>query len=46
MYNGILINYKREGNLAICSNMYGSEGYYTKWISQSKTLYDFIYMFH
>ena len=31
IYNGILLNYNKEGNDAICSNMDGPRGYHSKW---------------
>lgn len=30
-HNGILLSQKKEGSLAICNNMDGPRGYYTKW---------------
>ena len=31
LYNGTLLNHKKERNNAICSNMDGSRDYNTKW---------------
>ena len=31
IYNGILLNHKKEWNNAICSNMDGPKDYHTKW---------------
>ena len=38
MFNGMLVSYKKGGNLVICNNMSGSWGYYAKWyVWQGKT---------
>ena len=31
IYNGILLSHKKEQNNAICSNMYATRDYHTKW---------------
>ena len=31
MYNGILLNHKKEWNLASCDNIDGPREYYAKW---------------
>ena len=39
IYNGILLNYKKEWNNAICSNMDGPRDYHTKWGKSDKDRY-------
>ena len=49
IYNGMLFSHKKERNLAICNNMVGSRGYYTKWnkSDREKQLpYDINYMWN
>lgn len=46
-YNGILLNYEKEGNLAIWDNVNEHRGYYAKWSKSDKSrqvLYDFPYI--
>ena len=47
MYNGILLNHKKEWNFAIYNNMDGPGGYYAKWNKSDRErqiLYVFTYM--
>ena len=47
IYNGILVSHKKEWNSAICSNMGGPRGHYTKWNKSERvrqTQYGIIYM--
>ena len=37
IYNGILLSHKKEQNFAICSNMDGLGGHYSKWNKSEKT---------
>ena len=49
MYNGILLNHKREGNFAICNTTDGPEEYYAKWNKSDRErhlLYDITYMWN
>ena len=39
VYNGILLNHKKEQNVAICSNMDGPRGHYTKQSKSEKDKY-------
>ena len=42
IYNGILLNHKKEWNNAICSNMDGPRDYHTKWNKSDKDKYHMI----
>ena len=49
IYNGILLSHTKEWNCAICDNMGGPRGYYTKWSKSDRERqipYDFIYMWN
>ena len=49
MYNGILLNHKKEWNNAICSNMEGPRDYHTKWSKSDRERqisYDIAYMWN
>jgi len=49
MCNGLLLSYKKEQNVAICSNMDGFGGHYAKWSKsdkEKKILYDITYMWN
>ena len=39
VYNGILLKHKKEQSNAICSNMDGPTGDYTKWSKSEKDKY-------
>ena len=48
-YNGILFSHKKEENLAICNNMDGPWGHYTKWSKSDRERqlpYDLTYMWN
>ena len=36
IYNGILLSHKKEWNFAICGNMDGLGGHYSKWDKSDK----------
>ena len=47
IYNGILLSHKKEQNNAICSNMYATRDYHTKWSKSERERqipYDITYM--
>ena len=44
IYDGILLNNKKEWNNAISSNMDGPRDYHTKWSKPDKDKYDITYM--
>ena len=47
IYNGILLNHKKEWNSAICSNMDGPRDYHTKWSKpgrERQISYDITYL--
>ena len=49
IYNGILFSHKKEENLAICNNMDGPWGHYTKWSKSDRERqlpYDLTYMWN
>ena len=46
IYDGILLNNKKEWNNAICSNMDGPRDYHTKWSKPDKDKYDITYMWN
>ena len=49
LYNGILLNHKKEWNNAICSNMDGPRDDHTKWSKsdrEGQILYDVTYMWN
>ena len=49
IYNGILLNHKKEWNSAICSNMDGPRDYHTKWSKserERRILYHIPYMWN
>ena len=49
IYNGILLNHKKEWNNAICSNMDGPRDYHTKWSQSERERqipYDITYMWN
>ena len=49
MYNGILLNHKKEWNCAVCSNMDGPRDYHTQWSKserERKMLYHIPYMWN
>ena len=49
IYNGILLNHKKEWNNAICSNMNGPRDYHTKWSKSERARqisYDITYMWN
>ena len=43
IYNGILLSYKKEWNIAFCSNTDGPRDYHTKWSKPDKEKYNMIY---
>ena len=45
-HNGILLSYKKEWNIAICSNMDGPRDYRTKWSKSEKDKYVITYMWN
>ena len=42
IYNGILLNHKKEWNNAICSNMDATRDYHAKWTKSEKDKYHMI----
>ena len=49
IWNGILLGYTKEWNLAIYNNMDGPRGYYAKWNMSDRERqipYDFTYMWN
>ena len=49
IYNGILLNHKKEQNNAICGNMDGPRDYHTKWNKSERERqipYDVTYMWN
>ena len=42
----LLLSHKKEGNIAICSNIDGPRDYHTKWRKSDKDKYDIIYMWN
>ena len=49
IYNGLLLNHKKEWNKAICSNMNGPRDYHTKWSKSERERqisYDMTYMWN
>ena len=49
IYNGIILNHKKEWNNAICSNMDGPRDYHTKWSKsdgERQISYDTTYMWN
>ena len=48
-YNGILLSYKKEWNIVICSNMDGPRDYHTEWSKSDRERqisYDITYMWN
>ena len=43
MWNGVLVNNKKEWNNAICNNMDGHRDYHTKWNKPDKDKYHMIF---
>ena len=49
IYNRILLSHKKEWNNAICSNMYATRDYHTKWNKSERERqipYDITYMWN
>ena len=46
IYNGILLSYKKEWNIAICSNIDGPRDYHTKSDRERQISYDITYMWN
>ena len=47
IYNGILLNHKKEWNNAICSNMDGPRAFHTEWSKSDREIsYDITYMWN
>ena len=49
IYNGLLLNHKKEWKFAICNNMDGPRGYYAKWNKSDRERqipYNFIYVWN
>ena len=44
IYNGLLLNHKKEWNNAICSNMDGTQDYHTKLVKERQISYAITHM--